>query len=234
MSDHDQYTITLDDDPVVHQIIEKSTKIPSKVYGDPRVLAEELEDLNPMAVFLDINLGDHKTTGLELVPLIRKNFPFCPILIVTSSPTETAIARALASGADDFVRKPLIPEELMARLKLRLEDSAQKAAKEVIEYGDISIDSIHRTVLGPKGKRYASPIEITLLTCLAHMEGSIVEKEALKVRCWGQIRVTDNALHRKLHAVRQLLKDVTENVIIQTKYGVGFALKVASDYKIVA
>ena len=86
--------------------------------------------------------------------------------------------------------------------------------------------------MGPKGKRYASPIEITLLICLAHMEGAIVEKEALKVRCWGQIKVTDNALHRKLHAVRQLLKDVTENVIIQTKYGVGFALKVAADYKV--
>lgn len=226
------YTVTLDDDPIVHQIVEKATKIPSKLYNDPRVLAQEVEGLNPIAAFIDINLGETQTTGLELVPLLRKNWPFVPILIVTSSPTETAISKALASGADDFVRKPIIPEELLARLKLRMEDSAQKAAKEVIEYGDISVDSIHRTVSGPNGKRYASPIEITLLTCLANMEGAIVEKEALKVRCWGQIKVTDNALHRKLHAVRQLLKDVSDNVIIQTKYGVGFALKVASDVKI--
>ena len=234
MANREQYTITLDDDAMVHQIIEKSTKLPSRHYIDPSELSSDLENINPTAAFIDINLGDSKTSGLDLVPHLRRHFPFCPILIVTSSPTQESIAKALASGADDFVRKPLIPEELMARLKLRLEDSAQKAAKEIIEYGDISIDSIHRTVLGPKGKRYASPIEITLLTCLANMEGSIVEKEALKIRCWGQIKVTDNALHRKLHSVRQLLKDVTENVIIQTKYGVGFALKVAADYKIVA
>ena len=75
------------------------------------------------------------------------------------------------------------------------------------------------------GKRFASPIEVTLLSCLAHTEGSIVEKDALKLRCWGQIKVTDNALHRKLHAVRQLLKDISPNVAIETKYGVGFCLK---------
>jgi DNA-binding winged helix-turn-helix (wHTH) protein len=41
--------------------------------------------------------------------------------------------------------------------------------------------------------------------------------------------VTDNALHRKLHAVRQILKDVTDRVYVETKYGVGFTLKVAQD-----
>ena len=45
------------------------------------------------------------------------------------------------------------------------------------------------------------------------------------MRCWGQIKVTDNALHRKLHAVRALLKDISYNVVIETKYGVGFSLK---------
>ena len=123
------------------------------------------------------------------------------------------------------MRKPLIPDEVNARLKLRMADAAQKAAKEVVEFGDIIIDSAHRTVEGPAGKRFASPIEINLLSTLANTEGSIVEKDALKMRCWGQIKVTDNALHRKLHAVRQLLRDVTGNVVIETKYGVGFALK---------
>lgn len=224
-----QYTITLDDDPMVHKIVEKASHLESRFFQDPNKLAEELETLNPKAVFIDINLGSHQTTGLDLVPMIRRQWPFCPILIITSSPTEQAISRALASGADDFIRKPIIPEELQARLKLRMEDCAQKAAKEIIEYGNIRIDSVHRTVTGPLGTRYASPIEITLLSCLASSDGAIVEKEALKIRCWGQIKVTDNALHRKLHAVRALLKDVTENVIIQTKYGVGFALKVSTD-----
>ncbi|MBQ48191.1 MAG: hypothetical protein CMP10_12215 [Zetaproteobacteria bacterium] len=226
-----RYTITLDDDPMVHQIIEKSTKIKSHYFTNPDSLLQEVENYQPIAAFVDIHLEGAKT-GLEIVPTLRATWPFCPILVITASPAEEAIINALSSGADDFVRKPIIPEELMARLKLRMEDSAQKAAKEVTNFGDISIDSVHRTVSGPKGKRYASPIEITLLGTLAHTEGAIVEKDALKVRCWGQIKVTDNALHRKLHAVRSLLKDVSEKVTIHTKYGVGFALKAEGEIKI--
>lgn len=224
------YTVTLDDDQMVHQIIEKSTQIRTMGFEDPTQLLEKLEDLNPVGVFVDIQLGTDKT-GLDILPTLRTQWPFCPILIVTATPTEQSISKALNSGADDFVRKPLIPDEVNARLKLRMADAAQKAAKEVVEFGDVIIDSAHRTVEGPLGKRFASPIEVNLLSCLAHTEGSIVEKEALKLRCWGQIKVTDNALHRKLHAVRQLLKDISHNVVIETKYGVGFALRYNIPYE---
>ncbi len=220
----DTYTITLDDDVMVHQIVEKSTKIKTIGMQDPQELVAKLENYNPVGVFVDIQLGNGRS-GLDILPTLRSHWPFVPILVITGTPTEQSISRALNSGADDFVRKPLIPDEVNARLKLRMADAAQKAAKEVVEFGDIVIDSAHRTVDGPFGKRFASPIEINLLATLANTEGSIVEKDALKMRCWGQIKVTDNALHRKLHAVRQLLKDISPNVVIETKYGVGFALK---------
>jgi DNA-binding response OmpR family regulator len=205
----DTYTITLDDDVMVHQIIERSTKIRTVGMKDPEELLAKVDELHPIAVFIDIHLGNGRT-GLDILPNLRAAWPFCPILVITGTPAETSIVKALNSGADDFIRKPLIPE---------------KAAKEVVEFGDITIDSAHRTVEGPSGKRFASPIEVNLLACLANTEGAIVEKDALKMRCWGQIKVTDNALHRKLHAVRQLLKDVSDNVVIETKYGVGFYLK---------
>jgi two-component system KDP operon response regulator KdpE len=221
---NDTYTITLDDDVMVHQIIERSTKMKTMGIKDPEDLLSKLEDLHPVAVFIDIHLGTGKT-GLDILPHLRTAWPFCPILVITGTPAEHSIVKALNSGADDFIRKPLIPDEVDARFKLRMADAAQKAAKEVVEFGDIVIDSAHRTVEGPLGKRFASPIEINLLACLANTEGSIVEKDALKMRCWGQIKVTDNALHRKLHAVRQLLKDISPNVHIETKYGVGFYLK---------
>lgn len=220
----DTYTITLDDDQIVHQIIERSTKIKTIGMRDPEELLAKMNELHPVAVFVDINLGTGKT-GLDLIPTIRQAWPFCPIMVITGTPAEHSIVKALNSGADDFIRKPLIPDEVDARFKLRMSDAAQKAAKEVVEFGDITIDSAHRTVEGPLGKRFASPIEINLLACLANTEGAIVEKDGLKMRCWGQIKVTDNALHRKLHAVRQLLRDVSANVVIETKYGVGFYLK---------
>ncbi len=220
----DAYTVTLDDDQLVHQIIERSTKIRTVGIRTSEELMARLEELHPIAVFVDIDFAGNKS-GLDIIPNIRQAWPFCPIMVVTDTPTEITIVRALNSGADDFIRKPLIPDEVNARFKLRINDAAQKAAKEVVVFGDITIDSAHRTVEGPLGKRFASPIEVNLLACLANTEGSIVEKDGLKMRCWGQIKVTDNALHRKLHAVRQLLRDVSSAVVIETKYGVGFYLK---------
>ena len=220
----ESHTLTLDDDEMIPRIIENASKMKSFGFTDPKELLTNLDRYNPAGIFVDINLG-MRDNGLDVIPELREAFPFCPILVVTSSPTEQSISRALNSGADDFVRKPLIPDEVNARLKLRMADSAQKSAKKVVDFGDITIDTAHRTIEGPYGKRFASPIEINLLATLANTEGNIVEKDALKMRCWGQIRVTDNALHRKLHAVRQLLKDLSAQVTIETKYGVGFALK---------
>lgn len=223
--DNEKYTVTLDDDPMVHKIVEKSTGFKSLMFDNPEELSKKCSKITPVAAFVDIHLGQ-EVSGLDIVPTLRKNWPYCPILVITASPTESTISRALSSGADDFIRKPIIPEELTARLQLRLNDSAQKEAKEIINFGDISIDYVHRKVVGPKGIHYGSPIEINLLTTLANTEGALVEKENLKLRCWGQVNVTDNALHRRLHAVRRLLKDVSDKVVIQTKYGVGFLLAV--------
>ena len=178
------YTITLDDDVMVHQIIEKSTKIRTIGIQDPQELVNRLDELNPVGVFVDIQLGNSRS-GLDVLPTLRSHWPFVPILVITGTPTEQSISKALNSGADDFVRKPLIPDEVNARLKLRMADAAQKAAKEVVEFGDIVIDSAHRTVEGPFGKRFASPIEINLLATLANTEGSIVEKDALKNEMLG-------------------------------------------------
>ena len=231
--DKDKYNIVLDDDPMISEIVEKTTGMRSMRFTNVEDLVAQLPGLHPTAVFIDILLSTKKT-GLEILPDLRERWPFCPILVVTGTPNQSSIVVALSSGADDFIRKPIVPEELMARMRLRLEEAAFKSAKEVVEFGDITIHSIYRTVEGPKGKRYASPIEITLLGCLALTDGNIIEKNTLKFRCWGQVKVTDNALHRKLHAVRQILKDVSERVYVETKYGVGFTLKFSAQDEVKA
>jgi len=229
--DTEKYNIVLDDDPIIPEIIEKTTGLKSLKFTNVEDLMARLPDLHPTAVFIDIMLSTRKT-GLEILPELREKWPFCPILVVTGTPNQSSIVVALSSGADDFIRKPIVPEELMARLKLRLEEAAFRSAKEVVQFGDITIHSVYRTVEGPKGKRYASPIEVTLLACLALTDSNIIEKNSLKFRCWGQVKVTDNALHRKLHAVRQILKDVSDTVYVETKYGVGFTLKHQSQAEI--
>jgi two-component system KDP operon response regulator KdpE len=222
------YTITLDDDPMVSKLIEKATGYPSKGYVDPEVLLKEMGDLDPIAVFVDIDLGT-TLSGLDVIPSLRRRWPFTAILVITASTPHNVIKTALSSGADDFAQKPIIPDEIHARLQLRLSDWEQKASKKILKFGDITIDPAHRCVAGPKAKRYISPTEISLLSVLVLSEGELVEKDILKQRCWGDVNISENAFHRKLHAVRSLLKEVTDTVVIQSKYGIGFFLKSISN-----
>ncbi|MBI4404403.1 MAG: response regulator transcription factor [Deltaproteobacteria bacterium] len=218
------YTITLDDDPMVVKIIEKTTGLPTIHYSSAKKLAAEAKQYSPIAAFVDIYLGI-ADCGLDIVPALRAVWPYAPILIVTIDPTEEAVSAALAAGADDFLRKPLRPKELMARLQARLKDLAQKEAKSALNFADITLDTIHRTVRGRNGLKYLTSTESNLLLCLARAKGTIVPRSALKRHCWGDISVSDNALDRKMHEIRKALKDISETVTIRTAYGEGFVME---------
>lgn len=222
----DKYTITLDDDPIVHRLIQKSLGIKSLQFKSAEKLVETSSHYQPVAAFVDIHL-EADENGLHIIPILKAKWPFCPILVITSDPSDEAVSEALASGADDFVRKPIRPKELAARLQARLIDQAQKEAKNVIHMGDLTLDRTHRILKGPRGERYLSSTEINLFMSLLQAKGTVVPRSALKLRCWGQIAVSDNALDRKIYEVRRALKETGSNVNVGTAYGVGFALETA-------
>lgn len=219
------YTITLDDDPIVAKLIAKSLGI--RTVGYPSVESLVAADLKeaPVACFIDIHLG-MGAKGLAALPLLREKLPFCPLIVITSDPSEAAVGEALASGADDFVQKPIRPQEISARLQTRLLDQLQKQTQSILKVGDAELDRAHRILRGPAGERYLSDTEVNLFICLSQAKGTIVQRHALKKRCWGQIAVSDNALDRKVYEVRRALKEIGSRVRLDTAYGVGFSMEV--------
>lgn len=224
----DDYVITLDDDPMIGSIIEKSLGIRTIKLSTSRELLAGATQFKPLAVFVDIHLGVDDC-GLDVIPTLRARWPYCPILVLTGDPSDDSVARALAAGADDFLRKPINHKELLARLHARLEDAAEKSARQLVEVGDIKIDIPHRMLTGPLGRRALSPTEINILAHLSQVRGTVVTKDVLKFRCWGPTAVSDNAVDRKIHEVRSALQDVSNLVKIKSLYGVGVTLQIGAD-----
>ena len=77
----------------------------------------------PDLIFLDINMQG--TSGLELCASIRKNLPDypAPIVFLTADHSEKVLEKALAAGGDDYVVKPVSPENIVARLNRWLPDT---------------------------------------------------------------------------------------------------------------
>ncbi|MGE0174138.1 MAG: response regulator transcription factor [Oligoflexales bacterium] len=202
-----------------------------KHFTDIHILLKE-KGASPNIAVVDLTGPSELANAMvDNIPKLRQLWPFTPIVVLTDLSSSDLLARALKSGADDFLRTPLRAEELSMRIQIRLERSKDKTPKKAIIFGDTTIDCDLKMLKGPKGKRFVSPLEISILSHLANADGSLLEKETLKSRCWGQMEVTDNALHRKLHEIRHILKTVSDHVTIKSKYGSGFYLKAETHFK---
>ena len=227
------YVIVLDDDPMIERVISSATGKSTRSFSSIRSLEQQVESLNPIALFVDIHLGVQEN-GLDVLPVLRSKWPFAPIIVITGDTNDNSVGDALAAGADDFLYKPINTKELLARLQTRLGELAKREAQEILRFGDITVDKIHRMIVNEEGQhRFLSPTEMGLLTCLLDAHGTVVKRESLKRKCWGQVYVIDNALNRKLHEVRRSLKEISHQLRIRTIYGTGFAVEVKKSPKVV-
>jgi DNA-binding response OmpR family regulator len=220
------HIVTLEDDPMVQSVIEAAIGSRARHFSDGAQLLAEADDLAPLAFFVDIHLSE-QASGLEVIPRLRERWPFVPIIVVTSDQADEMVGEALASGADDFVRKPLRPKELVARLQARASEQARYQARALRSVGDVTLDLLHNTLTGAHGEsRALSQTDMALLCCLADAKGTVVPRRDLKLRCWGSVKVSDKAVDRKIHLVRAALSDVTTAVQVTSIYGAGFRLDV--------
>lgn len=222
-----KYTITLDDDPVLYRIIEDTLGMKSIPFHCASELIASASDYQPIAAFIDIHLGISEC-GIDLIPTLKEHWARAPLIVMTSDPNDIWVKKALAAGADDFVRKPIRPHELVARFQTRLNDRVQKEAKTIVRIGDIILDTSHRHIKGSLGETYLSPTDINLLLCLIHAKGTVVSADRLKRAGWGKLVVSRIALYRRLHEVRRTLSEVSAMVKMGTEYGKGFVVRVKS------
>ena len=102
---------------------------------------ERIADRTPDLVLLDIRMPD--LDGYEVCRRIRADpdRTYVPIVMVTSAENEERV-RALDAGADDFIAKPLVPAELLARVRslIRIKQSQDTIRGQAAELADLNRD----------------------------------------------------------------------------------------------
>ncbi len=223
METNSRYTVTLDDDSTVPKIIAQVTGIPSHAFQNGDALLKKAESLDPVAFFLDIHLDTH-TNGLDLLPELRRRWPFHPILVVTGDPKDELIGQALAMGANDFIRKPINPTELIGRMHARVLEMAARKKIDVLEIGDICFSPSQATITKNGKITYLPKLETQLFAILIEQRDMISSREELKQRLWGRIAVSENTLDRKISDIRKALSEIGSTCVIQSHYRKGISL----------
>ncbi len=218
-----RYTITLDDDTMVSRIISQLTGIPSHAFASTEALLKKMPSLDPVAVLVGVHL-DGDANGLEVIPELRKQWPFVPILVVTGDPKDDLIGQALAIGANDFIRKPVVPGELTGRLSARILEMAARKKIDVLTIGDIEFSPAQASITKNGKVAYLPKLETQLLTILIEQRELIASREELKQRLWGRIAVSENTLDRKISDIRKALNEVGSKCVLQSHYRKGISL----------
>jgi two-component system response regulator MprA len=178
-------------------------------------------DRMPDLVLLDLMIP--KIDGVEVCRRLRAGSNV-PIIILTARDSVSDKISGLDAGADDYVTKPFVFDELLARVRAALR--RQEPGDEVITVGDLTIRPASREVT--RGKRH---IELTLrefdlLLILARSAGKVLDRNTIFERVWGYtFDVGSDSVKVYIRYLRRKLNAEGEPDLIHAIRGVGYMLK---------
>lgn len=181
-------------------------------------------------VILDIMMP--KLDGLEVVRLIREGSAV-PILMMSAKDTDVDKAIGLGLGADDYICKPFSMIELSARVKAGIRRSTKysappKAEDEIIQIGDLKIDTINFTAWKKGEVIKLTSKEFELLKLFSKNRNRVFSKAQIYNLIWNEEYFGDeNVINVHMRRLREKIEDDPSNPeYIKTLWGIGYKLEV--------
>lgn len=182
----------------------------------------------PDLIILDILMP--KLNGYEVCKIIRETegMERVPVIFLTAKSSEMDEIKGLELGADDFIRKPISPQKLIARVNanLRKRDYSVSEDKEQnsLKIGPIEIDR-EKYIVKIDGKEVFFPKkEFELLYYLASQPGKVFNRDVLLRNIWGDdIYVVERTIDVHVRKIREKLGKHED--LIETIKGVGYRFK---------
>lgn len=173
-------------------------------------------------------------SGFDLCERARRDHLF-PIIMLTAKVEEDDRVRGLAAGADDYVTKPFLPLELVARVKAQLRrsklynqrDGAEPALSECCTVGGIVLNFRTRECTLNERPVVLTPTEFEVLRILCERRGQAVPAKDIYRRVWGDSCFSKNNGSVAVHVrhLREKLGDSFEKPkYIKTVWGCGYKI----------
>ena len=174
----------------------------------------------PDAVVLDVGLPD--ADGRDVLQALRARGLTAPVIFLTARDAVTDRLSGFAAGGDDYLTKPFVFAELVARLQALLRRAGVDGSTAI---GGLQLDPTAHALIGPDQRIDLTPTEFRLLAALATTPGDVLRRRDLVRAAWpdGAI-VHDNTLDVYLGRLRRKLRDVPQAPSIETVHGVGYRL----------
>ena len=165
--------------------------------------------------------------GVTVVKKLRENKKSTPVLLLTAKSEIEDKVYGLDSGADDYMTKPFVTRELLARVRSMTRRQATFTSN-VLELGNVSLSKHTFELSTEKDKVRLSNKEYQMMEMLMRNPGNVIQTEQFLERIWGYDSDSEiNVVWVNISYLRKKLKALDANVQIKATRNVGYTLEMS-------
>jgi DNA-binding response OmpR family regulator len=192
-----------------------------KSVGSASEAFTQVDKFKPDLVLLDLGLPD--MDGMSVCRKIKSEKPDTKVIIVTADDNVGQKVRGFSGGADDYLTKPFEPEELIARIKIRLKtDSEEKP----LTIKDLTLNPKTIEVKRDGKMVNLTPQEFKLLQFLMMNSGEVLSRDTILNRVWFYSEEVDTrVVDVYVGYLRKKIDRGFKDKLIKSVRGFGYMLK---------
>lgn len=194
-----------------------------KIASDGIEALDSLIKTQPDVMVLDLGLPN--MSGEAVCAEVRKKYPELPVIILTAKDSISDIVQGLNLGADDYMTKPFVADEFLARIKARLRRQ-DGGSDSILTVSDLTLNS--KTLEVTRGDKHIqlTPQEFKLLQYLMNNKGRILTREMILNRIWlYSSDIETRVVDVYMGYLRKKIDTEFEQKLLHSVRGFGYVIK---------
>ena len=164
--------------------------------------------------------------GLTVCKEARHRGIEVPILLLTARVEVGDRVAGLDAGADDYLVKPFVVDELLARCRALLRRNAAASSATILRVGDLTLNTLSREVHRGEREIMLTKTEFDLLELLMQQPGTVISRDTIYEAIWGyNFETNSKSLDVYIGYLRRKTEEGTESRVVYTVRGVGYTVK---------
>ena len=216
-----------EDDPAVRKAVQRVLELENyqvTAVNDGQAALEALSKSRFDLAVLDVMMPF--ADGLTVCREARHRGVLTPILLLTARVEVGDRVAGLDAGADDYLVKPFVIDELLARCRALLRRSAPSASTSVLRVGDLTLNSLSREVKRGDRELVLTKTEFDLLELLMQRPNTVVTRDQIYEAIWGyDFETSSKSLDVYIGYLRRKTEENGESRVVFTVRGVGYTVK---------
>jgi two-component system response regulator MprA len=217
-----------EDDPSVRKAVQRVLELEKydvTAVNDGQAALEALTNKKFDLAVLDVMMPF--ADGLTVCREARHRGVATPILLLTARVEVGDRVAGLDAGADDYLVKPFVVDELLARCRALLRrNGGTTGTNSVLRVGDLTLNSLTREVHRGDRELVLTKTEFDLLELLMQQPGAVVSREQIYEAIWGyNFETSSKSLDVYIGYLRRKTEEAGESRVVFTVRGVGYTVK---------